>query len=930
MAAAVSIEVSTLWNYVLNRAWTWGDRDRSWWSLLSYHGVVAVGLVLQWSTIAVGTGALGFHYLWTAAAGIALGTAWNFLANHRVTFQAYTPERRRRHLRIASYVGAATLYLGVALLLTHDWDTFVFQRSVEEFAVEGRTPYETAANAPAYTFSDHGLPVQQLWYAYPPLPLLLMTAAYGPALGFGAVAPWVARLLVKAPFLLANLALAGTARHFVRTAPDAPPLAERRADRLERWVLFNPLLIAVAGIWGQFESLLVLLLLLSLVALRTGRHATAGIAWGVACLIKPFPILLGPLLLGYLVRRSGLPSAIRYFGAGAIAFGLVSLPFLVRQPNGYLQQVFLLHAERAPSGMGLVPFLYESARWVRTAYPGTVPGDGSLIELAGLLSLSLTAFAVLAVTFAFWARPATERNLVFGSGAVFIAAFLFSKTVHEQYFVLPLALLLVAAVYPRADPASADSERSGGVIAGTSFLLPAALMVSSIHFVMFIPDDVLAAALGAARPEVMAAVAGAFGVAVSELATTAALVAGCLLLPVFILAFRFVIPLVEDGIAAVLAAIVRLLRRVPYPRPSARIVVAALVILLLVPSIALGALAPRTEAAADDAGVVEGPVLLVKYRTDWFNPTHRPERAAGSWDDVAVTPEAGYYNPNAFKIQADLMELRDVGVSGILIPTHPDYEPVAGTLFGVAERLAIPHALEVDLTSLAGVDGRVPLTEQTARQAAELLDGPTLRYHDGSYHVRTGPDQGRLLVIRGVDLLSPVRGTGDDSARPPVDDAANGSATGMAAIVSTEGNDTARPADIMAAAYEHARTQWWRDVFSWVDNDTRLHVLADGPIDLGSELEQRVHVEVGTPTRLAPSPGAPAAYDAAWRTTIADGAALIVVPWNDFDQGLGIEPTEEHGAALLTRTAVWWAAYRGLGSAAPQPTVAFLADVTPA
>ncbi len=117
-AAALSIEASVLSNYLLNRSWTWADRHKTWWSLLSYHGVTAVGMLTQWLVLLLGVSLLQMHYLTASLGGIGAGTLWNYFANHHVTFAPYTPDRLRRHLRVAMYAVVVLLQLAIAVLLT--------------------------------------------------------------------------------------------------------------------------------------------------------------------------------------------------------------------------------------------------------------------------------------------------------------------------------------------------------------------------------------------------------------------------------------------------------------------------------------------------------------------------------------------------------------------------------------------------------------------------------------------------------------------------------------------------------------------------------------------------------------------------------------------------------------------------------------------
>jgi putative flippase GtrA len=106
VASAVAIEVSIVWNFVLNNAITYRDRNayarvdvggRLW----RYNLVSLVGLALQLGTFVLlrllatrgfGRDGLGSWRYAAQCVGIVLGMAWNFSANLRFTWSQRPPE----------------------------------------------------------------------------------------------------------------------------------------------------------------------------------------------------------------------------------------------------------------------------------------------------------------------------------------------------------------------------------------------------------------------------------------------------------------------------------------------------------------------------------------------------------------------------------------------------------------------------------------------------------------------------------------------------------------------------------------------------------------------------------------------------------------------------------------------------------------------
>jgi putative flippase GtrA len=940
LAAALSIEVSTLSNFLLNRAWTWRDRDRSWWSLLRYHVVTAVGAGVQWLVLLAGT-LLGFHYAVSSLAGVAAATAWNFLGNHRLAFVEYTPERRRRDLRILLYGLSLALHLVLAALLAHDWDTFVFQKTVEEFLHNGVTPYDTGHAKPDYVYFGVGLPLQPMWYAYPPLPLLLMTISYAPVVAGTVTAPWAARLLIKAPFLASNFLLAALAHRLVRTGPGDPEARAKKALRVEAFLLFNPLFVFVATIWGMFESLLLSFLVLSLLEMRRGSWGRAGAWWGAATLVKIFPLYLAPLLLVHVWRRSGTWRApFRYFLMGGLVFGLVSLPFWALQPSGFIEQVFRMHASRPPGRFSPIAVLYEGALSISRQWPGTLPDDAGLVKVFSLLSFSLTLAVLVLLVVASLRHRATERALLFWGGLSLMGGLLATKVVSEQYILLPLGLLALAHWHPEALDLPAPPRRMRRFLLHTTTFVCIAAMLDNVHFLLFLPDDVAHRVLGRSVPDTILQLANFFHLTSNQLRALLGITGAIgLVVPLWI-SVRLLAPALADAFARMGRAVHDWTRRLPVRATGARVYVAAAFFLLMTPAVAVGLLAPKRDTPPEDSGVLEGPLVLVHYRTDWFNPTKRPEVPGGRWAQTTLTPTSGYYNAVAHKIAEDVALLRQGGADALLFTFDPAYEGQAAAGRLVAEEAGVPYALEVDLAHLALANGGVALTPETADRARELFNGPAFDFWRGGYHLRLAPDAGFLVFLAGAERVHPTFTEAErhhvadlyaDAMGPAATRALETSAsTSLWRLAPTSEAELEAPDAIQwRRAYMDAERDWWTRALQLEGNGTRFDLVVD--TDLPLPLPEHGHARVvghydpvGAKPREITDPGLqfatvpadplmPEAYATAWSAAVRDRPHALIVPWNDFDLGQAIEPTLQEGARLLRLTERWAPAYRGVG-----------------
>jgi len=278
------------------------------------------------------------------------------------------------------YLLSVLVQLLVAPFLVHDWDGFVFTRTVRDF-LAGATPYATVEADPIYIHMGQSWPPLNTWYAYPPLPLLLMTPTLAVAFA-SAAGPWLVRLALKVPFIVGTLGLAWTGEKLVRSASD-----ERSAEQWERLILLNPFLLFVSAAWGMFDAWMVAFLLLSILLLETRRVWLAGAAFGAASLVKLFPLFAAPAFLVYVALRWRRGAAMRFVAAAVGTFTLVCLPFAITHPKGFMLQVLGMHLQRAPQGLSVLSVITEATRFA--VAEGWLQREPSLRTISAL-TLGLT------------------------------------------------------------------------------------------------------------------------------------------------------------------------------------------------------------------------------------------------------------------------------------------------------------------------------------------------------------------------------------------------------------------------------------------------------------------------------------------------------------------------------------------------------------
>lgn len=700
LASVVAIEASILHNFAINSRWTWRDGDRGVHTFLNFQLVSLVGMALQWTVLTTSVALLGAHYLVGAAAGVGVATAWNFSANQWFTFAAKSVEAVRRHRVAWMYAAALGLQLLAAALLVHSWDGFVFRRTVENLVLGGESPYATAEQAPAYVYANAQVPPFAQWYAYPPMAFLLQSLTYGPYVLAGASNQILARLLVKLPLVAAALALPPIARRFALASSARP----ENASRLERILLFSPLLLVIGAAWGQTEVLLGLLLVGSLHFLHRAQPTASAILFGLACVVKVFPLFVYPILLAYLWGRSGFRSALRHAlvsGATALA---VSAPFLAQSPRGFLDLVFLMHYRRPSSGFSA----WMLPEWAVDQIAGAAARE-ALSAALSVLTLSTFALFLVSQSVRAYRHDARIEDVVRRLGLAFLAFLLVGKVVHEQYLGLAVILLATGAlVGARPDGRLWSATR---LLAGAAVI---ATLARGLQFILLVPPDEARLVFGATGPELVDAVrrwtrlpTGGLDFATQTIGSVALIVAAARFAPLW------------HRVREAATDVTGWLRRIPVPVPRwtsrKAYAVAAAAALVLVPSAALGVLFPPAASEPLPAPAPLGhQVVGAYYDVSWRNPSNDPEQRFGDWRFATTTPVSGFYSSRTGIFQAAVESMQKAGVDFALVPLQARDAPAVRAFAFEAERQGFQFSVLYDLDLARSPDDRGPSTSGEA------------------------------------------------------------------------------------------------------------------------------------------------------------------------------------------------------------------------
>lgn len=292
---------------------------------------------------------------------------------------------------------------------------------------------------------------------YPPVYALILVATVRLYQSLGLADPHHRFLAIalKLPATLADLGLCVVTFLFVRRW-----CSQQRALVAASIAAVTPSTWLISSYWGQVDSLAAVFVALALYAAISKRYSVAWMLLTLGVLVKPEPIVIGPLLLIWQLRNEGLS------------------PRLALGPAAALVTAYVVSVRFAPSPEPLTVFAWLM-RFVQVGiarYPVTSFGAFNLYTVTGwfkhsdevpLLGVSLHVwgevfFGVLlaGVALALAARLASdgdrgarEQALVTASVVVLAGLFVLLTRMHERYLFFAVALapaLWYAGTWQRA------------------------------------------------------------------------------------------------------------------------------------------------------------------------------------------------------------------------------------------------------------------------------------------------------------------------------------------------------------------------------------------------------------------------------------------------------------------------------------------------
>jgi hypothetical protein len=291
------------------------------------------------------------------------------------------------------------------------------------WVAHGVSPYGVLGPVPGLTFAYPYSTTAESTIGYLPFWPLILGALYQVYTVVGGGDRFVYYFLLKQPEIIGDILLGFFISRAVRVVR---PQLEVQA--LALWVL-SPFTIIISGVWGMFDSLAMLPVIMALDArTESGRSFLEG----VAILVKSIPVIFA-LPFAFSTKRPVRNLAIAVL-LPLLASALIIL--VARWPlNTALDtlQSTITKGGQSISGVGIIYYLYEFK------LIGPIPPD--LMKFTGYLWVP--AELIVALLGYRWYGFATRKGLVQSLLLCAIAFMLFKGQVNEQYGVYILALALV-------------------------------------------------------------------------------------------------------------------------------------------------------------------------------------------------------------------------------------------------------------------------------------------------------------------------------------------------------------------------------------------------------------------------------------------------------------------------------------------------------
>jgi Gpi18-like mannosyltransferase len=201
--------------------------------------------------------------------------------------------------------------------------------------------------------------------------------------------------------------------------------------------VFNPAVIFNAAVWGQFDAIYTLFLLLSLILALKSKPELSAVSFAVAVLTKPQAIALLPLIAFVIFKKSNVKHILFSVAAFVATIFAVILPMQWSNPITFLKDIYF----GAYSG-----YEYTSINAFNLwGLFGLWIPDGNLYILGWALFAGFSLFTLYVVNNR-WGKS-DQMLIFFAAFMLFFAFFMLPTRIHERYLFPAISVLALMFVF---------------------------------------------------------------------------------------------------------------------------------------------------------------------------------------------------------------------------------------------------------------------------------------------------------------------------------------------------------------------------------------------------------------------------------------------------------------------------------------------------
>ena len=262
---------------------------------------------------------------------------------------------------------------------------------------------------------------------YPPFNVYIFwffgSIANALGIGIANIVKWVPNLF--------DLATAGLIFYFVRKQSSF-----KLAIMSTAFYTFNPAVIFNVAVWGQYDAIYTLFLVISLMLALRSKPKLSAAVFAIAILTKPQGIALAPLIIYLIFRKNGIKNLFISVAVFAATVFVVILPFEWSNPVTFLSKIYF----GAYSG-----YQYTSINAFNLwGLFGLWKPDGNLFILGWALFGAFAAFTLYVLHKRF--NVSGDWLAIFAAFMLFFAFFMLPTRIHERYLFPAISML--ALMFP--------------------------------------------------------------------------------------------------------------------------------------------------------------------------------------------------------------------------------------------------------------------------------------------------------------------------------------------------------------------------------------------------------------------------------------------------------------------------------------------------